>query len=199
MATNNPRAEKIKKQMDARLSMYTNKNEMYGDSFTKTFKEYGPISALTRMEDKMNRIKNLIFNSDLPSSEESLIDTLNDLANYCDMTIVALGDTIEKAEAKPKKERKKRSKKADSTKESKKEPKKREKKAKKEKKDQTPVEPKSPLEEMTRDQLVSIAKSLDISVSNKTSKLVIISMIEKRFSTPDEIEAYLKQFTTEAE
>lgn len=174
----NEKVERIKKQMAARLDLYIAKNEMYGDSFSKTFRQYGPISALTRMRDKLDRLETLILNPDISDRGESIIDTLNDLANYCDMTIEAMTEDIPKdtpEEAKPKKSRKRKARKKEN-----KEP----------KKSEAPIPP--VLENLTRDQLAKVAKSLGISVSNKTSKTVIASMIEKEFVTPEELTIYLE-------
>ena len=63
------------------------KNKRYGDSFSKTVCKYGLISALTRMEDKWNRIEEIILNHADGSADESLEDSLMDLANYSLMTI----------------------------------------------------------------------------------------------------------------
>ena len=62
------------------------KNEKYGNSFEVSVDKYGLIAALTRMSDKFNRAENLILNNDEGTSDESLMDTLLDLANYCVMT-----------------------------------------------------------------------------------------------------------------
>lgn len=111
MATKNLKAERIKKQMEERLKVYEEKNERYGDSFSLTFEQYGPISALTRMKDKMNRLENLILNQELDPKDETIIDTLMDLANYCDMTVEVMtrsGESVERKDSKPKKPRKKK-------------------------------------------------------------------------------------------
>lgn len=111
MATKNLKAERIKKQMEERLKVYEEKNERYGDSFSLTFEQYGPISALTRMKDKMNRLENLILNPELDPKDETIIDTLMDLANYCDMTVEVMTrsvESVESKEPKPKKPRKKK-------------------------------------------------------------------------------------------
>jgi hypothetical protein len=70
--------------------IYEKKNQTYGDAFGKTFKELGPISAVTRMTDKMNRIVSLVKGQENLVADESLIDTLRDLANYCIMTIIEM-------------------------------------------------------------------------------------------------------------
>ncbi len=74
------------------LDMYKIKNKKYGDSFGISVKKYGLISALTRMSDKWNRIENLILTGDNGTGDESLRDSLVDLSNYCNMTIIELED-----------------------------------------------------------------------------------------------------------
>lgn len=44
--------------------IYVDKNHDYGDSFSKSVAEFGPIAGIVRMEDKMNRIKSLIKKGD---------------------------------------------------------------------------------------------------------------------------------------
>lgn len=72
--------------------LYAKKNQDYGDSFGKSVKRYGIIAALTRMSDKFNRLENLILNKDYNVKDESLSDTLLDLAAYCIMTKISLDD-----------------------------------------------------------------------------------------------------------
>ena len=69
------------------------KNKRYGDSFSKTVQHYGLISALTRMSDKWNRIETLILSRADESADESLVDSLTDLANYCIMTVCEIQDS----------------------------------------------------------------------------------------------------------
>lgn len=74
---------------------YERKNADYGDSFGKSFRKYGPISALTRMSDKWNRLENLILNGSGPKvADEAISDTLLDLATYALMTYIALESTV---------------------------------------------------------------------------------------------------------
>lgn len=70
--------------------IYKKKNHDYGDSFSETYKKLGIISAVTRITDKYNRLVSL---STKPESErevldETIDDTLIDLANYCIMTLI---------------------------------------------------------------------------------------------------------------
>lgn len=70
--------------------MYERKNTDYGDSFGRSVEKYGLISALTRISDKFNRLESLILKGEHAEvSDESLDDTLKDLAAYCIMTVVA--------------------------------------------------------------------------------------------------------------
>lgn len=68
---------------------YLSKNQDYGDSFGKQFEEYGELSAAIRLEDKLQRFKQLMKNP-AQVKDESKIDTLLDLANYAIMTVIEL-------------------------------------------------------------------------------------------------------------
>jgi hypothetical protein len=75
----------MKKQMDESLDLYRRKNETYGNSFGKSIEKYGLIAGLTRISDKFNRAENLILGAKNEVVDESLSDTLIDMANYCFM------------------------------------------------------------------------------------------------------------------
>ena len=70
--------------------LYKAKNEDYGDSFSKSYKEYGLTMSLIRLEDKLNRLKSLNKNGNAQVKDESIQDTLMDLANYAIMTLIEL-------------------------------------------------------------------------------------------------------------
>ena len=77
---------------------YEQKNHDYGNSFGETYKKLGIISAITRISDKFNRICSLSTKSadERKVKDESIKDTLLDLANYCIMTVIEMeGDTDE--------------------------------------------------------------------------------------------------------
>lgn len=82
------KVEQFKEIADSLSVLYAKKNEDYGDSFGKTFEELGIISAVTRMSDKMNRIKSLAIKGS--NNFESIEDTLRDLASYSIMTLVEI-------------------------------------------------------------------------------------------------------------
>ena len=67
--------------------IYARKNHDYGDSFGKGYAEYGIVMAVIRLEDKLNRLKSLIKAESLVK-DESINDTLMDLANYAIMTVI---------------------------------------------------------------------------------------------------------------
>lgn len=67
--------------------LYNRKNHDYGDSFGKSYTEYGMTMACIRLEDKLNRLKALTKKTQMVS-DESIEDTLMDLANYSIMTLV---------------------------------------------------------------------------------------------------------------
>lgn len=71
--------------------IYERKNNDYGNSFSKSFEEYGPTMCAIRLEDKLNRFKQLIKSNYNPMvTNESIDDTLLDLANYAIMTLIEL-------------------------------------------------------------------------------------------------------------
>jgi len=71
------------------FELYLDKSADYGDSFSKSFDEFGLISAVIRLTDKVNRLRTLVANENLVK-DESIRDTLIDLANYSIMTIIEL-------------------------------------------------------------------------------------------------------------
>ena len=74
--------------------VYNRKNHDYGDSFHQTFLEEGFAMARIRMTDKLNRFKALTrTNEKQKVTDESLTDTLMDLANYALMTILEIRES----------------------------------------------------------------------------------------------------------
>lgn len=69
---------------------YRKKNNDYGNSFKKSYDEFGIVSAVVRMTDKMERLKALTTGVDNLVKEESVEDTILDLANYAIMTVIEL-------------------------------------------------------------------------------------------------------------
>ena len=72
--------------------IYNSKNSDYGDSFGETYRKLGIISALTRISDKYNRLISLATKpeEERKVKDESIQDTLLDMANYCIMTVIEM-------------------------------------------------------------------------------------------------------------
>ncbi len=77
--------------------LYAKKNHDYGDSFHQTYIEEGMAMPRIRLGDKFSRFKTLsrILSSDSDQqavTDESIRDTLLDLANYSIMTVLEIDD-----------------------------------------------------------------------------------------------------------
>ena len=70
-------------------SLYAQKNHDYGDSFHLTYLEEGMAMPRIRLGDKLNRFKTLSRKEQLVN-DESIKDTLIDLANYAIMTVLEI-------------------------------------------------------------------------------------------------------------
>ncbi len=90
--------ERHKEWCDNLHVLYEIKNKAYGDSFGETYKKLGIISAVTRITDKYNRLVNLAVHPEVDSHDESIQDTLIDLANYAIMTAMELDIKKERKE-----------------------------------------------------------------------------------------------------
>lgn len=78
-------------------SLYERKNHDYGDSFHSTFVEEGLAMARIRLGDKFTRFKTLsrLVSEDSDQQrvkDESIRDTLLDLANYAIMTVLEMDE-----------------------------------------------------------------------------------------------------------
>ena len=71
------------------FNTYVKKHHDYGPSTTETFNKFGPVSYIVRMHDKLSRIETLM-NAAALVKDESLQDTLLDLANYCILFVMDL-------------------------------------------------------------------------------------------------------------
>lgn len=58
------------------------KNDAYGDSFTESVDKFGLVAIPVRLSDKFNRVCELIKKGELKENDESLEDTLLDMAGY---------------------------------------------------------------------------------------------------------------------
>lgn len=96
---NNEKVLQHKAICDELNKLYEKKNHDYGDSFHQTFVEEGLAMTRIRLGDKFSRFKTLsrLTSSDIDKqqvTDESIRDTLMDLANYAIMTILEMdGET----------------------------------------------------------------------------------------------------------
>lgn len=58
------------------------KDKDYNSAFSKTLKEYGNVAYFLRIDDKLNRLKNLMLNNTKAEVNESVEDTLKDIIGY---------------------------------------------------------------------------------------------------------------------
>lgn len=70
------------------FNTFTKKNHDYGNSFFISLDKRGLAAALTRMEDKFNRLDTLVSQDKKALVDESIQDSLLDLANYAIMSVI---------------------------------------------------------------------------------------------------------------
>lgn len=88
-------SEIYKRLLQEKYDVYIRKNADYGNSFEDQFNEYGLLSGIIRLDDKLRRLKQL-RNSEAKVKDESIRDTALDMANYADMLVMALDKTKNK-------------------------------------------------------------------------------------------------------
>lgn len=76
--------------LDEMRDLHAKKNADYGDAFHKSFEEFGVTAGVVRLNDKMERVKSLVKNGKAEVKDESLMDTLKDMASYAVMLYVEL-------------------------------------------------------------------------------------------------------------
>lgn len=92
MIITNNKVERHKKLCEELNALYAKKNHDYGDSFSQTFKEEGMAMPRIRLMDKLNRFKKLSRADNAQVKDESMRDTLLDVANYALMTVLEMDD-----------------------------------------------------------------------------------------------------------
>lgn len=81
-------ANRIRSACSELAELLVRKNHDYGDSFSQQYAKYGLMSALIRMDDKMRRLETLQQAENKAQVDESIGDTLLDLAGYAILTYV---------------------------------------------------------------------------------------------------------------
>lgn len=83
-------AESVEKFTEITSNMaktYAAKNHDYGNSFEQSLDKFGLVASVVRLGDKMNRIESLT-KKEAQVEDESIKDTLLDMANYAIMTVM---------------------------------------------------------------------------------------------------------------
>jgi hypothetical protein len=80
-------------------NLYQKKNQDYGNAFGQLFSEYGMNYSIMHLHEKLNRIKSVHKNNN--TNNESIKDSLIDLANYAVMTLVELINQENEIKSKP--------------------------------------------------------------------------------------------------
>ena len=68
--------------------IYLAKNADYGSSAEDTYKKFGMTSYAIRLTDKINRLTSFCTNKEMQVKDESIEDTLKDLANYAILALI---------------------------------------------------------------------------------------------------------------
>lgn len=76
--------------LDEMKELHAKKDKDYGSAFHKSFEEFGVTAGVVRLNDKMERVKSLVKNGKAEVKDESILDTLKDLASYAVMLYVEL-------------------------------------------------------------------------------------------------------------
>lgn len=95
-----PEVVALRDEQNKMLNLMAKKNADYGNAFNKGCDKLGYKYGLARMYDKANRLIHLIeddFNGyNNPNvKDESMLDTVQDLGNYCNMLLAWLNDSIQ--------------------------------------------------------------------------------------------------------
>lgn len=168
----NPKLELLKQIHKEEEALYAERNEKYGDSFSRTYQNRGSAAVLIRLEDKLSRVDYLLTHGLEGSDGESVIDTLKDLSNYANMAIMELmnsttsaTEATDEAGNRPEKKAKKKSKK----------------KSKKEEEAgaETHQEEEGPLANLTRKQLAEVLKELGGQPPKKANRETLMEQISQ--------------------
>ena len=94
-ATVNGSAERFKEITAEMTATFIAKNKDYGNSFDKTIDEEGYVAFQVRALDKLNRFKSILSSQSREVKDESILDTLKDLANYCIMCSMKISEDLD--------------------------------------------------------------------------------------------------------
>lgn len=95
-----PEVVALRDEQNKMLNLMAKKNADYGNAFNKGCDKLGYRYGLARIYDKANRLIHLIEDdfqgySNVNVEDESMLDTIQDLANYCNMLLAWLNNFIQ--------------------------------------------------------------------------------------------------------
>lgn len=97
MISMNRKIKHHKEITDRIRNTYKRKNKDYGDSFSKSYNEFGAVAGVIRISDKVERLKNLVRSDERHVEDETFKDTLEDMIGYGIMLLMEIeNDNVEK-------------------------------------------------------------------------------------------------------
>lgn len=69
--------------VDEMAKTYEKKNHDYGNAYSEGYKLFGHTPLLSRIHEKFCRVYNLLNHTERQVLDESVLDTLTDMANQC--------------------------------------------------------------------------------------------------------------------
>lgn len=84
----NKKGSEFKKITDKMLDIHLKKSHDYGSSYDDSLDEEGLAAARVMLRNKWSRFKNLSKGNEIKVKDESIKDTLLDMANYAILTIL---------------------------------------------------------------------------------------------------------------
>lgn len=85
-----------RKILDEMADTFSKKNSDYGNAFEEILDDFGASYAVGRLKEKLKRLTKLITTNKQEVVDESIEDTLLDMANYAVLTIMWLQKQKEK-------------------------------------------------------------------------------------------------------
>lgn len=79
-----------KKILDEMADTFSKKNSDYGNAFEEILDDFGASYAVGRLKEKLKRLTQLVVSNKQEVKDESIEDTLLDMANYAVLTIMWL-------------------------------------------------------------------------------------------------------------
>ena len=80
-----PDADRFRGITEKMVDIFIRKNHDYGNSFSETVQELGLLAGYSSIRHKCNRLKSILKGGEIMVKDETVRDSLLDMANYCIM------------------------------------------------------------------------------------------------------------------